>query len=64
MDSPREDTYASALDLPAIQLVELPVKSIHPQTGFLHWLEQLSLPAISKELPLSHGKNVTVNALL
>lgn len=45
-------------------MAELPVKSIHPQTGFLHWLEQLSLPAISKELPLSHGKNVTVNAPL
>lgn len=40
------------------------MKSIHLQTGFVHWLENLSLPAVSKELlPLSHGKNVTVNTL-
>lgn len=40
------------------------MKSIHPQTGFVRQLENLSLPAISKELPLSHGKNVTINTLV
>jgi len=39
------------------------MKSIHPQIGFVHWLENLHLPVISKELPLSHEKNVTVNTL-